>query len=254
MRALPIVLAGVLVAPAAFAGTDTDLEIKERIESRLAKAGLAEKTVVEVRVESGVARLEGVATLYADVREADRLARKETRSVINVLKVIPLEPRSDRSLREEAEGEVLAWERYGPFDAVSIDVHEGIANLRGWVDTPYKKDEIEDRLAHLEGLTDVRNDLRVQGFSAGDQRLRQQIHTAIYRDPMFERWRGNPDPPVRVFVDKGRVTLAGKVGSVVEQAVVNRIARSALAFSVNNQVQVEGEAAVAKDRKKDGES
>jgi osmotically-inducible protein OsmY len=252
MKALPILLAGMLVAPTAFA--ETDLEIRQRIEDRLAKAGLAEKTVIEVSVESGVARLEGVATVYADVREADRLARKETRSVINVLKVIPLEPRSDRSLREEAEGEVLAWERYGAFDAVAVDVHDGIANLRGWVDTPFKKNEIEDRLAHIEGLTDVRNDLRVQGFSAGDQRLRQQIHTAIYRDPMFERWKGNPDPPVRVFVDKGRVTLAGTVGSAVEQAVVNRIARSALAFSVNSQVQVEGEAAAARDRKKDGES
>ena len=97
----------------------------------------------------------------------------------------------------------------------------------------------------------MHNDLRVQGFSQGDVRLRREIHAKIYADPLFERWAGLPDPPVRVFVDAGRVTLAGTVGSEVEQVAVGMLARGTLAFTVNNQVKVEGDAAREEDRKKE---
>ncbi|HEX9094240.1 MAG TPA: BON domain-containing protein [Coriobacteriia bacterium] len=251
MKATLATLAAVLAAGAAFAGTDA--EVRQRIEVRLAKAGLDKRADISVSVEDGVARLGGIALLYADLREADHAARKEARSVVNLVRVVPETPRSDTAIRSDAQGMVLAWARYGAFDAVAVDVADGVARLRGWVDSPYKKVEVEDRLARVDGLRDVHNDLRVQGFSSGDRRLRSEIHFRIYSDPIFERWAGMPDPPVRVFVEKGRVTLAGTVGSNVEKVTAGAIARGTLAFSVNNQVQVESERPSA-DRKKDDES
>ena len=105
--------------------------------------------------------------------------------------------------------------------------------------TPSKRDEIEERLARVDAIRDVHNDLRVQGFSQGDVRLRLEIHGKIYSDPLFERWAGLPDPPVRVFVERGRATLVGTVGSDVERVVAGMLARGTLAFAVNNQVKVE---------------
>jgi len=239
-----------LAAGTAFAG---DAEIKQRIEGRLAKAGLDKRTDIAVSVESGVARLDGIALRYADLREADRAARKEARSVVNELRVVPESPRSDKAILGDAREEILGWVRYGAFDAVAVDVNDGVVSLRGWVDTPFKKDEIEDRLAQLDGLRDVHNDLRVQGFSSGDRDLRREIFLRIYGDPMFERWASTPDPPVRVFVEKGRVTLAGTVGSAVEKQVAGHIARGTLAFSVNNQVVVESDRP-SEGRKKDDAS
>ena len=99
----------------------------------------------------------------------------------------------------------------------------------------------------------MHNDLRVQGFSSSDRELRREIFLRIYRDPMFERWADMPDPPIRVFVEKGRVTLAGSVVSAVEKHVAGDIARGTLAFSVNNQVIVESERP-SEDRKKDDAS
>jgi hypothetical protein len=93
----------------------------------------------------------------------------------------------------------------------------------------------------------------VQGFSQGDVALRLAIHDKIYSDPLFERWRDLPDQPVRVYVNRGRVTLAGTVGSPVEQTAVGLIARSTLAFEVDNQVQVESDKARKEDRKKSPE-
>jgi osmotically-inducible protein OsmY len=251
MKAAAATLVAILAAGAAHAGTDAD--VRRRIEERLARAGLDRRGEITVSVEDGVARLAGITLHYADLREADRAARKEARSVVNTLRVVPETPRSDKAIRLDAEDTVLGWVRYGAFDAVAIDVENGVANLHGWVDSPYKKVEVEDLLADLDGLRDVHNDLRVQGFSQGDQQLRLQIHQRIYRDPLFERWANVPDPPVRVFVEKGRVTLAGTVGTNVERVAAGSIARGTLAFSVNNQLQVEGERP-SEDRKRDDPS
>jgi hypothetical protein len=58
-------------------------------------------------------------------------------------------------------------------------------------------------------------------------------------------------PPVRVYVDRGRVILAGTVGSAVEQVAAGMLARGTLAFTVNNQVKVEGDRVREEERKKD---
>jgi len=251
-RARSALAALVLVAvPAAWtlAADRSDQDIRGRIEQRFAKAGLDQRADIVVSVEQGVARLTGLAVRYVDARDADRLARKEARSVVNLLQVVPEQPRSDGSIKGDAEHVVVRWERYGAFDAVGVDVRDGVVNIHGWVDTPVKRDEIEYRLAEVDGVRDVHNDLRLQGFAPGDVRLRQEIHAKIYRDPLFERYARMPDPPVRVFVERGRVTLAGAVGSSVEQVAVGHIARGTLAFAVDNQVKVETPAP-EEDRKK----
>jgi osmotically-inducible protein OsmY len=243
-----VCLAALLATPA-FAASDADLQ--RRIENRLVKAGFQKRADIEVGVESGVARLTGITLSYADLREAERLARKDVKSVVNLLRVVPEEPRSDKAIRTDAERAVLRWERYGPFDAVGIDVAEGVVRLTGWVETPSKRSEIEARLARVDAIRDVHNDLRVQGFSQGDVRLRSEVYAKIYGDPLFEQWAGRPDPPVRVFVARGRVTLAGTVGSQVEQVAAGMLARGTLAFTVSNQVKVEGEDAREEDRRKE---
>jgi len=254
-RGRMVVLAGLaasLLAAPAFASRDSELQA--RIEKRLAKAGFAQRADVKVEVESGVARLSGITLRYLDLREAERLARKEAKSVVNLLRVVPEVPRSDKAIKADAERAVMRWERYGPFDAVGIEVTDGVVRLDGWVDSPVKRAEIEGRLARVDAIRDVHNDLRLQGFSQGDVSLRVQIHARIYGDPLFERWAGLPDPPIRVFVARGRITLAGQVGSTVEKVAAGNIARATLAFSVSNQLQIEGEARRKEDRKKDREN
>jgi len=241
-------LAVLAAAAPVLAGSDADL--RQRVEQRLVKAGFEKRADIHVQVEDGVVRLTGITLRYPDLREADRLARKEATSVVNLLRVVPETPRSDKEIREDAEEAVLRWARYGPFDAVGVDVKNGSVRLSGWVEDPFKRNEVEELLAQVDAVRDVVNNLRVQGFSENDVRLRQEIHTKIYNDPLFERWRDLPDPPVRVYVNRGRVTLAGTVGSTVEQVAVGHIARGTLAFAVDNQVRVEKEEKRKEDRKK----
>jgi osmotically-inducible protein OsmY len=245
--ALAATFASALAAPALAAN---DGQIARRIEGRLAKAGFEQKGDVKVDVESGVARLTGIVLRWADLREADKLARKEVKSVVNLLRVVPETPRSDKEVRADVEKAVLRWERYGPFDAVGIEVRDGVVSLGGWVEDPWKRGQIEERLTRIDGIRDVINNLRVQGFSGNDESLRREVHAKIYTDPLFERFASMVDPPVRVYVNRGRVTLVGLVGSKVEQVTVGHIARGTLAFSVTNLVEVESEVREREERRR----
>jgi osmotically-inducible protein OsmY len=249
-RAGRAALLGLLVALAVPAFAASDAQLARRIEGRLVKAGFDQRGDVKVDVESGVARLTGIVLRWADVREADRLARKEVKSVVNLLRVVPETPRSDKDIRADVEKAVLRWERYGPFDAVGIEVRDGVVSLGGWVEDPWKRGQIEERLTRVDGIRDVINNLRMQGFSANDVSLRREVFAKIYGDPLFERYANLLDPPVRVYVNRGRVTLVGLVGSRVEQATVGHIARGTLAFSVTNLVEVESEVREREERRK----
>ncbi len=246
MKPSALVLSLALAATPAFAASDAQLA--RRIEGRLTKAGFDQRGDIKVDVESGTARLTGIVLKWNDVREADKLARKEVKSVVNLLRVVPENPRSDADVRADVEKAVLRWERYGPFDAVGIEVRDGVVSLGGFVEDPWKRSEIENRLTRIDAIRDVINNLRVQGFSGNDVALRTEVFTKIYADPIFERFANRIDPPVRVYVDRGRVTLVGMVGSRLEQQTVGHIARATLAFSVTNLVEVESEVREQKER------
>lgn len=247
-RAGQAALVGLLATLALPAFAASDAQLARRIEVRLHKAGFDMRGDIEVDVESGIARLRGIVLRWVDVREADKLARKEVKSVVNLLRVVPENPRSDKDVRTDVERAVLRWERYGPFDAVGIEVRDGVVSLGGFVEDPWKRSQIEERLTRVDAIRDVINNLRVQGFSQGDVALRQEVFTKIYSDPLFERFANRLDPPVRVYVDRGRVTLVGMVGTRLEQQFVGHIARGTLAFSVTNLVEIESEVKEQKER------
>ena len=76
----------------------------------------------------------------------------------------------------------------------------------------------------------------------------------IYGDERFVQYASWANPPIRIVVDKGRITLTGLVGSAVEQQLLGHIARGTLAFSVDNQVKLESDLEAEPARKAPVES
>jgi osmotically-inducible protein OsmY len=228
------------------AGAD-DAEIQSRIEKRFAKAELGRDTDIEIRVKDGVVHLEGIALSLKDSREAERAARKEAKTVINQIRVFPERPRSDRKIKKDAEKAIYSYARYGVFDAVELDVESGLVSLHGFVLDDSRRRALEERLARIDGVRDVHNDLRLQGRSPYDEQLRRELYARIYNDPLFEQYASWAEPPVRIFVDRGQVTLAGTVASRVEQTALGFMARESMAFRVQNFVQVESEKKVPEE-------
>jgi len=218
-----------------------DAEVKRRVEERLARAKVYEAADVRVGVEQGAVTLDGVASRLDAALAAERAARKESKSVANRLRVVPDVERKDSELGKEVFDRILGYVWYTVYDSIEAGVEDGVVTLRGSVNQPYRKTDIENRVAGIPGLKGLKSEIRVQGVSSFDDRLRRELVYRIYGDERFVRYASWVHPPIRIVVDKGRVTLTGLVGSAVEQQIVGHIARGTLAFGVDNQVKLESD-------------
>jgi hyperosmotically inducible periplasmic protein len=216
-----------------------DAATRGRIEARLQKAGLDREAEITVDVRGDRAVLSGAVTTVHARNVAEKAALKEVRGVDNRLRVLP-ETRSDAQIVTEVREAILRYPRYSVFDSVSFAVQDGVVVLQGSVQQPDRRSDIEDRVARVAGVREVRNEIRVQSVSLFDDQLRRQLYRAIYGDRLAP-YASMADPPVRILVDRGRVTLTGYVNSAVDQALLGHIARETLAFSVDNRIKVDGE-------------
>lgn len=225
---------------AAGSASADDAALRERIESRLKKAKVEQVGDVTVQVHEGRAVLDGAVTTLAAQRAAEKAARKEVKEVENRIRVYP-EARKDAEIRKEAASAILTYPWYSVFDSVEMGVEDGVVVLKGSVNQPYRKTDIEERVARVRGVRAIQSDIQVQSASIFDDRLRLQVARAIYGDQRFVQYAHRADPPIHIIVDRGRVTLTGYVSSPVEQVVLGHIARGTLAFAVENKVQVDGD-------------
>jgi hyperosmotically inducible protein len=230
-----------------------DAKAQRKIEERLAKAGLDSGADVKVTVKDGTARLEGVVVGYEASYKAEKAARKEAKQVENRL-TVGAEPRPDADIRKDVEDAILRYAYYGVFDSLEVGVQDGVVALRGSVYRPWRKDDIEARIAKVPGIKHMDSQVRVQGVSQFDERLRHQLYRRIYGSENFVQYANWANPPIRIIVENGNITLTGYVRSNVEQVMLGHIARSTLAFDVKNEVQVEGARPVEKSKKAEVQS
>ncbi|MFI5008366.1 MAG: BON domain-containing protein, partial [Solirubrobacterales bacterium] len=165
--------ASLLLGASAFAD---DTVLRERIEARLAKAGLSERGQVEVAVKDGAAVLSGFTLTVDAQRDAEKAARKETKRVENHLRVLP-EERADDDVRKAVADAILRDPYYGVFDSVGVGVEEGVVVLQGSVNQPWRKDDLDRRVAEVPGVREIKNEIRVQPTSFHDDRLRRELYS-----------------------------------------------------------------------------
>jgi hyperosmotically inducible protein len=233
-------LLALVVGLAAVPASADDAALRERIEGRLKKAKVEQAGEVTVQVQMGRAVLDGAVTSLEAQRAAEKAARKEVKEVENRIRVYP-EMRPDADIRKDASNAILGYPWYSIFDSVEMGVEDGVVVLKGSVNQPYRKNDIEERVAHVRGVRAIQSDIQVQSASLFDDRLRYQVARAIYGDQRFVQYAHRADPPIHIIVDRGRITLTGYVSSRVEQVVLGHIARGTLAFGVDNRVLVDGD-------------
>lgn len=136
---------------------------------------------------------------------------------------------------------VNQYAQFTIFDDVAAEVKDGIVTLTGAVTMPYKREEIEKRIARVDGVRHVQNQIRVLPASMGDDRLRYRIARSIYGNPNFWNYAIGPNPAIRIIVENGRVTLTGVVNNDVDRIVARSLANQFLAFSVTNDLKTEAE-------------
>lgn len=127
------------------------------------------------------------------------------------------------------------------FDSISAEVVHGKVQLTGWVTMPYKRDDIEKRVRKVEGIASVDNKIGVLPVSQFDDELRFRIARAIYSHSSFWNYAAMATPPIRIVVNRGRVTLEGVVNSNVERMLARSLASGFGAFEVKNKLRTDAE-------------
>ena len=153
------------------------------------------------------------------------------------------EGRKDLQVFNDISKAVMRYAQFTIFDNVDASVKDGVVTLTGQVTMPYKKDAIEKRVAGIDGVRGVRDQITVLPVSQFDDRLRYRIARAIYGNPNFWNYAIMADPPVHIVVEHSRVTLTGVVQSDVERMLARSIASGQFGvMSVINNLKTEAEA------------
>ena len=181
----------------------------------------------QVSVSNGVVRLTGQVANAWEWR--DVMERAE--GVRGVLAVDPdleiAEPESMDDLVEGVRRAVLRYSYYTVFDDINFGMEQPYEIvLLGSVTEPFKKTEIEKRVAKVFGVKSVDNRIEVLPLSPNDQDLRQALYYRIYRDPRFSDRANRVNPPIHIVVSRGVVALTGVVRSRIESRILESIARS----------------------------
>jgi hyperosmotically inducible periplasmic protein len=127
------------------------------------------------------------------------------------------------------------------FDDVNAKVVDGVVTLSGKVTMPYKRDDIMKRVANIDGVREVRDNIQVLPVSQFDDQLRYQIARAIYGNPNFWNYAIGPNPPIHIVVDHGHVTLTGVVNNDVDRMLARSLVSQFGVMSVKNDLKTDAE-------------
>lgn len=150
-------------------------------------------------------------------------------------------PRKDFQVFNDIATQVNRYTQFTIFDSVDASVENGQVVLSGWVTMPYKKTDIERRVAKVNGVVSVTNDIQVTPVSQFDDELRFRIARAIYGNPSFWNYGAMANPPIHIVVVRGHVTLTGTVTSPVDRMLARSLATGYGAFDVRNELRTDAE-------------
>lgn len=149
--------------------------------------------------------------------------------------------RRDVRLAEDIGRSIISYTRLTIFDDINATVENGMVVLTGKVTMPYKKTDMEKRIAKIDGVHGVRNDISVLPVSRFDDELRYRVSRAIYGNPSFWNYAAMANPPIHIIVEGGHVTLAGVVNSNVERMLARSLATGLGELSVTNAIKTDAE-------------
>jgi len=156
--------------------------------------------------------------------------------------------RKDFQVAKDVATSVDRYTRFTIFDDVNAYVKDGVVTLTGKVTMPYKHHDIAKRVAKIDGVRAVRDEISVLPVSQFDDELRYRIARSIYGNSNFWNYAIMPNPPIHIVVEHGRVTLTGVVASNVDRMLAQSLATQFGAFSVTNALKTDAEVRSALDK------
>ena len=150
----------------------------------------------------------------------------------------PTNPAQAR-ITKEVRHELLMLPYFGVFDNIEYKVEGGTVTLLGSVTRPVLKSDAENVVKHIEGVTQVVNNIEVLPPSPMDDKLRLALFRAIYGYPSLQKYDLGVQKPIRIIVKNGHVSLEGVVDNESDKNVAGMRANGVPGiFGVNNNLRV----------------
>lgn len=148
-------------------------------------------------------------------------------------------PKAAKNLEQRVQSELLKLPYYGVFDHLAFQVEGDQVKLSGEVTRPALKSDAENAVRRVEGVAAVTSDIKVLPPSFHDDRIRRATYWAVYGNSALARYRLNPNPPIRIIVANGNVTLKGFVANELDKTIAfMRASGVPGVFSVTDHLQV----------------
>jgi len=142
-------------------------------------------------------------------------------------------------LTKEVRHELVMLPFYSVFDNLQYKVEGSKVVLIGQVVRPDIKSDAGSAVKHIEGVTEVDNQIKVLPPSPMDDQIRRAEYRAIYGSPTLQMYSLRSVAPIHIIVDNGHVTLEGTVSTPTDKNVAGLMANKVPnVFSVTNNLQV----------------
>ena len=150
-------------------------------------------------------------------------------------------PPTMSKMAQEVRHQLVMLPYYSIFDDLAFRVDGSTVTLLGAVVRPTLKSDAEGVVKHIEGVTQVVNQIEVLPLSPMDNQIRRAAARAIYGDPAIsDRYGYRSLPSIHIIVKNGNITLEGVVSSQGDKNLINIRANGVPnAFKVTDNLQVE---------------
>jgi osmotically-inducible protein OsmY len=226
------------------AGTPVSMEDENSVSAAvMSKLNKKQFQNIKVTVDNGIATLTGTVDLYEYKADADKRVHKVKgiSAVRNEIQVAG-PSMSDEQLKQKLV-EKLQYDRVGygttTFNAIGVDVKNGVVTLGGHAVTDVDKDSALALVSTFPGVKDVNDEIEVDPVSIMDDQIRFQVARAVYSYPSLNKYAIDPAKPIRISVQNGNVELYGVVDTKADSDVAYLRANQVPGvFSVKNHLQV----------------
>jgi osmotically-inducible protein OsmY len=191
-----------------------------------ALSGQSDLRRLGVSVADGQVTLTGrVPTLWLKMDAVKRTLEVDgVKTVVSEIELPKLE--SDANLAVALGRAIDRYPYYTVFDYIDAVIRQGVVTVTGSV-TPdrNKSAEIEEEIARVRGVQEIRNQIVMLPTSQGDDGIRAAMYARIAGSTHFENVPIDSRPPFHIVVDRGTVTLYGWVQGEIEYRELETIAR-----------------------------
>ncbi len=203
----------------AMTGTKTDQQLQLDVQAELNRDWRFKPAEIGVEVDQGVVTLTGTVSTYSKIGQAVE-ASGRVAGVTDVANKLAVQgpATSDDTQIAQAVREALLWDADVPAERIESIVREGVVTLKGSVDHNYERLAAHDAVARLTGVRALNNDVVVVPTGRTDEE--------IFEDTKATLGRCLPTLEIDVAVDRGAVTLMGKVDSYRSRSDAEKAASS----------------------------